>query len=171
MPCPRRPRGAWREAATTRGTQQGCLGPSRDRDLQARVSEPSCPLPPPSRLTCYAGHTSRSGGPESPGTARMTCTAHSFPRALASPGRKGTRPQDLTRHIPRTPSSLTSSHYCVLPDPQIPGTPLSWDFLLFFSKASPGDTASAKSGLSPGAQGGSGQGARKLVHKNHLEKN
>lgn len=80
------------------------------------MSKPFYPPASPSRLTCYAGHTSRSGGPESPGRAHMTCTAHSFPRALASPGRKGTRPQDLTRHIPGTPSSLTSSHYCVHPD-------------------------------------------------------
>ena len=38
------------------------------------------------RLTCYVGHTSRSGGPGTPGIAHTTCTAHSSPRAPVSPG-------------------------------------------------------------------------------------
>lgn len=39
----------------------------------------------PAVLTCCGGHTSRSGGPGSPGTAHSSHTAHSSPLAHVSP--------------------------------------------------------------------------------------
>lgn len=68
------------------------------------------------RLTCCAGHTSRSGGPGTPGTAHTTCTAHSSPRAPASPGGgplKSGSPPDTGS--PRLRPSLCLIHSRVTP--------------------------------------------------------
>lgn len=141
---------------TPRGAQGSCArprhgrlpGPSQVRHHQARVSGPSHPRLPPFRLTCCAGHTSRSGGPVIPGTARTMCTAHNSPQAPASPGARGTSAAGPTRPIPGTPASLTyspprcaPSPHSVLPTHQGACLPLG-----LCKDQSLGDLDSAKSG-------------------------
>lgn len=126
-----------------------------------RHQGPSARTLPTSGLTCYAGHTSRNGGPGSPGTAHTMCTVYNSRRALASPGKRGTQHQAPTGPIPRTPSSLISLAPPCAPQPHTPGIPPCWDFfLLGLFKSQSWVTLPWLSHPSPlGVQGGCGKQA------------
>lgn len=84
--------------------QCGHEGPPRSETARALQ-----PTPAPHPLTCCVGHTSRSGGPVIPGTARMMYTAHSFPRAPGSPARTGSSASGPRKALPRDRCQPTSS--------------------------------------------------------------